>query len=148
MCFFFFFITFVSGGQSGDADTNDYFFRDSFDHSSSESQHLDAIGKSQSRSVTPIQKSQKLQNTKLYLQTSGGKKINDKIKILRGIRVFRLFISAFILTITILFIIIVLVFETETNLFDSLRKMPEILMIKSHYYAPIKEFLRTKIGLF
>ncbi|XP_044008490.1 protein 4.1-like [Aphidius gifuensis] len=152
----------ASGGQSGDMDTNDYYFRDSFDHSSSESQHLDVIGKIQNRTTnTQIPKMKKLQNSKLYSQSivddncdyinrdnSNCKKINDKTKKLRGIRIFRLFVSTFLITITILFIVIVLIYETESTLFDSFRKIPEILTIKNLYYAPIKEFLRTKLGLF
>ncbi|KYQ49007.1 FERM domain-containing protein 3 [Trachymyrmex zeteki] len=76
------------GQHEGEA--NDYYFRDSFDHSSSESQLLDASGKPHSRSVTP----------------------------------------------------------TDTTLFNSLRKTPEMVALRSQYYVPIKEFLRTKLGLF
>ncbi|KYM95103.1 FERM domain-containing protein 5 [Cyphomyrmex costatus] len=76
------------GQHEGEA--NDYYFRDSFDHSSSESQLLDASGKPHSRSVTP----------------------------------------------------------TDTTLFNSLRKTPEMVALRSQYYIPIKEFLRTKLGLF
>ncbi|KZC09954.1 FERM domain-containing protein 3 [Dufourea novaeangliae] len=73
-----------------EGDVNDYYFRDSFDHSSSESQLLDASGKPQSRSVTPV----------------------------------------------------------HTMLFNSLRKTPEMVALRNQYYVPIKEFLRTKLGLF
>ncbi|XP_015110508.1 protein 4.1 [Diachasma alloeum] len=136
------------GGQPGDGDTNDYFFRDSFDHSSSESQLVDGIGKSQSRSVTPVPKMQKLQNTKLCLQPVGSRTMIGRAKTLRGIRIVRMFVSAFVLTVTMMFIVIVLVFETESSVFDSLRKTPEMVAFKSQYYVPIREFLRTKLGLF
>ncbi|XP_074095410.1 FERM domain containing isoform X2 [Cotesia typhae] len=144
------------GGQVGDADTNDYFFRDSFDHSSSESQLVDGLGKTQSRSVTPVPKMQKLQNSKLCLQPVGSttKSIivggggSSRSRALRSVRCIRLFVSAFILTVTMLFIVVVIVFETDSAVFESIRKTPEMISFKSHYYVPIREFLRTKLGLF
>ncbi|XP_032679020.1 FERM domain-containing protein 5 isoform X2 [Odontomachus brunneus] len=142
-----------------EGETNDYYFRDSFDHSSSESQLLDASGKPHSRSVTPVPKMQKLQNSKLCLQQQQhqqqqqqqhhhlGRHANGKLRH-QSLRVVRLFIPAFMLTITVLFIVTVLVFETDTTLFNSLRKTPEMVALRSQYYVPIKEFLRTKLGLF
>ena len=148
-------VLFVSVGQH-EGEANDYYFRDSFDHSSSESQLLDASGKPHSRSVTPVPKMQKLQNSKLCLQQQqhhqqqhqGVRRMaSSKIKH-RSLHVIRIFIPAFMLTITVLFIVTVLVFETDTTLFNSLRKTPEMVALRSQYYVPIKEFLRTKLGLF
>ncbi|XP_061927983.1 FERM domain-containing protein 5 isoform X6 [Apis cerana] len=130
---------------------NDYYFRDSFDHSSSESQLLDASGKPHSRSVTPVPKMQKLQNAKEFHQQQQqqlqqtGRRSKSRHK---SLRITRLFIPAFMLTITVLFTVIVLVFETDTTLFNNLRKTPEMVALKNQYYVPIKEFLRTKLGLF
>ncbi|XP_020282363.1 FERM domain-containing protein 5 isoform X1 [Pseudomyrmex gracilis] len=143
------------GQHEGEA--NDYYFRDSFDHSSSESQLLDASGKPHSRSVTPVPKMQKLQNSKLCLQQQqqhpqrhhAGRRVAATAKLRRkSLHVIRLFIPVFMLTITVLFIVTVLVFETDTTLFNSLRKTPEMVALRSQYYVPIKEFLRTKLGLF
>lgn len=137
----------VSVGQH-EGEANDYYFRDSFDHSSSESQLLDASGKPHSRSVTPVPKMQKLQNSKLCLQQQHqGIRRSGKLRH-RSLHVVRIFIPAFMLTITVLFIVTVLVFETDTTLFNSLRKTPEMVALRSQYYVPIKEFLRTKLGLF
>ncbi|XP_067204691.1 FERM domain-containing protein 5 isoform X2 [Linepithema humile] len=133
----------VSVGQH-EGEANDYYFRDSFDHSSSESQLLDASGKPHSRSVTPVPKMQKLQNSKLCLQQQqhrqGRRAASGKLRHRRHV----LFITTIILTIT-MFIVTVLVFEMDT--FNSLRKMPGMVAL-SQYYVPIKEFLRTKLGLF
>ncbi|XP_053974669.1 FERM domain-containing protein 5 isoform X2 [Hylaeus anthracinus] len=140
------------GQHEGDA--NDYYFRDSFDHSSSESQLLDSSGKPHSRSVTPVPKMQKLQNSKLCLQQQQhqhqqqpGRRLDSKLRH-KSLRIVRLFIPAFVLAITVLFIVVVLVFETDTMLFNSLRKTPEMVALRNQYYVPIKEFLRTKLGLF
>ncbi|XP_033342122.1 FERM domain containing isoform X1 [Megalopta genalis] len=138
-------------GHEGDA--NDYYFRDSFDHSSSESQLLDASGKPHSRSVTPVPKMQKLQNSKLCLQQQMHQHQSHSARRLdksrhKSVRIVKLFIPAFVLTVTVLFIVIVLVFETDTMLFNSLRKTPEMVALRNQYYIPIKEFLRTKLGLF
>lgn len=151
--YLFFHVVLVGGGLASEADTNDYLFRDSFDHSSSESHLLiDGIGKSSNtdgtyRSVTtPVPRMQKLQNaSKLCLQpVDGGRSIIGKSKA----RFVRLFVSAFVLTVTILFIIVVIVFETDSTVFENIRKTPEMMTFKSQYYIPIKEFLRTKLGLF
>ncbi|XP_076684318.1 FERM domain containing isoform X3 [Andrena cerasifolii] len=137
-----------------EGEVNDYYFRDSFDHSSSESQLLDAPGKSHSRSVTPVPKMQKLQNSKLCLQQQqhqhhqqSSRRLDSKLRH-KSLRIVRLFIPAFMLTITVLFVVIVLVFETDTTLFNSLRKTPEMVALRNQYYVPIKEFLRTKLSLF
>jgi len=141
----------VSVGHEGEA--NDYYFRDSFDHSSSESQLLDASGKPHSRSVTPVPRMQKLQNSKLCLQQQQQQQHHQSRRSYgklrhKSLHVVRLFIPAFMLIITVLFIVTVLVFETDTTLFNSLRKTPEMVALRSQYYVPIKEFLRTKLGLF
>ncbi|XP_012277275.1 FERM domain-containing protein 5 [Orussus abietinus] len=132
-----------SVGQS-DGDLNDYYFRDSFDHSSSESQLLDATGKPHSRSTTPVPKMQKLQNSKLCLQARRA----DVRTRQRSLHVIKLLIPAFVLTVIVLFVAIVIVFETDSALFNSLRKTPEMVALRNQYYVPIKEFLRTKLGLF
>ncbi|XP_017753378.1 PREDICTED: uncharacterized protein LOC108545990, partial [Eufriesea mexicana] len=136
---------------------NDYYFRDSFDHSSSDSQLLDASGKPHSPSMTPVPKMQKLQNSKVCLQQQQqqqfqhqrqpSRRLNTKLRH-KSLRITRLFIPAFMLTMTVLFIVIVLVFETDTTLFNNLRKTPEMVALQNQYYVPIKEFLRTKLGLF
>ncbi|XP_076625404.1 FERM domain containing isoform X4 [Colletes latitarsis] len=132
-----------------EGDTNDYYFRDSFDHSSSESQLLDATGKPHSRSVTPVPQMQKLQNSKLCLhqQQQPNRRVDGKLRH-KSLQIVRLFVPAFVLAITVLFIVLVLVFETDTMLFNSLRKTPEMVALRNQYYVPIKEFLRTKLGLF
>ncbi|XP_015594363.1 FERM domain-containing protein 5 isoform X2 [Cephus cinctus] len=136
-----------SVGQN-ESDLNDYYFRDSFDHSSSESQLLDVTGKTHSRSATPVPKMQKLQNSKLCLQAQHRTDGRITRITLKSLRIVKLFVPAFMLTITVLFIVIVLVFETDTTLFNSLRKTPEMVALRNQYYVPIKEFLRTKLGLF
>ncbi|XP_020711355.2 FERM domain-containing protein 5 isoform X4 [Athalia rosae] len=126
-----------------EADTNDYYFRDSFDHSSSESQLLDATGKSHSRSVTPVPKMQKLQNSKLCLQVKKSGKMSHK-----RLRIIKIFVPALMLTIVVLCIVTVLIFETDTALFNSMRKTPEMVALRNQCYAPIREFLKSKFGLF
>ncbi|XP_051172551.1 FERM domain-containing protein 5 isoform X2 [Leptopilina boulardi] len=127
-----------------EGDANDYYFRDSFDHSSSENQLLDSTGKSHNRTVTPVPKMQKLQNSKMSSQSRrAGVKIKEK-----SLRVVKLLIPAFMITIIVIFIAIVLIFETDSNFVNSLRKTPEMVALQNQFYVPIKEFLRSKLGLF
>ncbi|XP_043477730.1 FERM domain-containing protein 5 isoform X4 [Leptopilina heterotoma] len=127
-----------------EGDANDYYFRDSFDHSSSDNQLMDATGKTHNRQVTPVPKMQKLQNTKISSQSRrNGVKIKEK-----SLRVVKLLIPAFMITITVIFIAIVLIFETDSNFVNSLRKTPEMVALQNQFYVPIKEFLKSKLGLF
>ncbi|XP_032453969.1 FERM domain-containing protein 5 isoform X7 [Nasonia vitripennis] len=166
---------------------SDYYFRDSFDHSSSESQLLEAKPggvhgsvHGSSRSIAPVPKMQRLQNSKICNvgQTALGStstaltaassaaaaaarhrgqmspatntvgNIANSRMAKRTLRVVKLFIPALMLTITVLFIVTVLVFETDSKLFEGLRKTPEMVALRAQYYAPIKDFLKTKLGLF
>lgn len=155
VCSFEYVCVYAAVGQRDVDQANDYFFRDSFDHSSTESQLVDASGKPHSRSITPVPKMQKLQNAKLCLQAGSGsspasmsRRGDARTKQQQSIHVVRLFIPAFLLTIIVLFIVIVIIFETDATVFNSLRKTPEMVALRNHYYGPIKEFLRTKLGLF
>ncbi|XP_014601180.1 PREDICTED: FERM domain-containing protein 5 isoform X5 [Polistes canadensis] len=138
-----------------EGEVNDYYFRDSFDHSSSESQLLDASGKPHSRSVTPVPKMQKLQNSKLSLQQKHqhqqqshlARRFEGKLRH-RSMRILRRFVPAFMLVLTAFFISLILIFETDATIFNSLRKTPEMVALRNQYYVPLKEFLRTKFGLF
>ncbi|XP_043485985.1 probable serine/threonine-protein kinase DDB_G0280133 [Polistes fuscatus] len=149
-----------------EGEVNDYYFRDSFDHSSSESQLLDASGKPHSRSVTPVPKMQKLQNSKLSLQQKHqhqhqhqqqqlqqqqqshlARRFQGKLRH-RSMRILRRFVPAFMLVLTAFFISLILIFETDATIFNSLRKTPEMVALRNQYYVPLKEFLRTKFGLF
>lgn len=147
---------FTVGRGDGDS-TNDYLFRDSFDHSSSETQLIDGTGKPHSRTTTSVPKMQKLQNAKLCLQatatttattTIATSRRDQRTKQQQNIQIVRLFIPAFLLTVLVLFVLIVVVFETDVTMFNSLRKTPEMIALRNQYYVPIKEFLRTKLGLF
>lgn len=106
---------------------------------------MDATGKQHNRTVTPVPKMQKLQNTKISSQSSrrNGVKIKEK-----SLRVVKLLIPAFMITITVIFIAIVLIFETDSNFVNSLRKTPEMVALQNQFYVPIKEFLKSKLGLF
>ncbi|XP_015182394.1 PREDICTED: band 4.1-like protein 5 isoform X2 [Polistes dominula] len=155
-----------------EGEMNDYYFRDSFDHSSSESQLLDASGKPHSRSVTPVPKMQKLQNSKLCLQQKHqhqhqhqhqqqqqlqqqqqqqqshlARRFQGKLRH-RSMRILRRFVPAFMLVLTAFFVSLIMIFETDATIFNSLRKTPEMVAFRNQYYVPLKEFLRTKFGLF
>jgi sensor c-di-GMP phosphodiesterase-like protein len=62
--------------------------------------------------------------------------------------VVKLFIPALMLTVTVLLIVTLFVFETDSKLLESLRKAPEMVALKAQYYGPIKDFLKTKLRLF
>ncbi|XP_011498476.1 PREDICTED: band 4.1-like protein 3 [Ceratosolen solmsi marchali] len=173
----------VDGAVCHEFDGSDYYFRDSFDHSSSESQLLEASGlgckpgpHGSSRSIAPVPKMQRLQNSKISsiqqsstLSSSGalsaslpasmrhrkvspspgpaGNAASYRIRG-RSLRVVKLFVPALVITLTVLLIVTVFVFETDSKLLESLKQTPEMAALNTRYYGPIKDFIRTKLGLF
>uniref|UniRef100_A0ABD2XCG7 FERM domain-containing protein n=1 Tax=Trichogramma kaykai TaxID=54128 RepID=A0ABD2XCG7_9HYME len=179
-----------------DYEGNDYYFRDSFDHSSSESQLLDASGGtltgSRSSIHQPVPKMQRLQNSKIgggggLIQKGGvssstsalggpnsvlrhrhshlgqhqqhmGQPMGasstsasdaaNKLMKRRAVKVVKLLVPALVLTVTVLLVVTIVVFETDSKLFEALRKTPEMVALRAQYYAPVKNFLKRKFGFF
>lgn len=153
----------------------DYYFRDSFDHTYSDGQLVDTPYGPRSRmtsSMTP--RMQRLQNTKMtnvqaaavaasvaavsvnnYSPTPRSRaasRSTSRVRITpvrsKNVRIIRILVPAIIVTVTVLFVVIVLVFETDSNIFEGLRKTPQMVAIRSHYYTPIRDFLKQKFNLF
>ncbi|XP_014238109.1 FERM domain-containing protein 5 isoform X2 [Trichogramma pretiosum] len=179
-----------------DYEGSDYYFRDSFDHSSSESQLLDASGGtltgSRSSIHQPVPKMQRLQNSKIgggggLIQKGGvssstsalggpnsvlrhrhshlgqhqqhmGQAMGasstsasdaaNKLMKRRAVKVVKLLVPALVLTVTVLLVVTIVVFETDSKLFEALRKTPEMVALRAQYYAPVKNFLKRKFGFF
>ncbi|XP_014209434.1 FERM domain-containing protein 5-like isoform X2 [Copidosoma floridanum] len=179
----------VDAAVCHDFDGSDYYFRDSFEHSSSESQLLETGSLSakagphgSSRSIAPVPKVQRLQNSKICnvqqsltspssgitspagipgrhlaprqahmaaTASSGSSSVQYSHR-LRGCRaqLVRLLVPALMLSVTVLLVVTVLVFETDSKLFESLRKTPQMIALRDRCYGPIKKFLKSKLGLF
>ncbi|ENN81148.1 hypothetical protein D910_01974 [Dendroctonus ponderosae] len=125
---------------------SDYYFRDSFEHSSSESQLIDNNYRydntnpshRSSRSQTPLSHSQvdgrscgpKNAPTVQNQHEKGGK-----------FKVFGAFLPA-LLAITVFILVSLVILETDIPFFGSIRNIPEIVTFRYHIYDPVKSFLR------
>ncbi|XP_022915176.2 FERM domain-containing protein 5 [Onthophagus taurus] len=130
---------------------SDYCFRDSFEHSSSESQLIENNYRGyetnhpshrSSRSQTPLSHSQVdgricLPNATFTTQKSVQKP--------RAFNVMKAFIPSFIIVVVIVLLATIVMLETDSELFGSLRSIPEIESLKYHFYEPVKKFFRDKV---
>jgi hypothetical protein len=56
------------------------------------------------------------------------------------------FVPSFLLVALLLTCALVLVLETDSELFSGLRSLPEIVILRQEYYEPAKDYVRQKIG--
>ncbi|XP_044257641.1 FERM domain-containing protein 5 [Tribolium madens] len=132
---------------------SDYYFRDSFEHSSSESQLIDSYrgyettnpSHRSSRSQTPLSHSQVdgricLPNTTHSVQTN--------IKKSKKFNIVSAFIPTFIIVTIFVLIAAIVMLETDCELFGSFRNIPEMVSLKYQFYEPIKQYFRSKMSIF
>lgn len=133
---------------------NNYYFRDSFDHSSSDLQLIENsfkgydIQKSHrsSRSQTPLD-----QGVDNALCVQSGTFYNSSTKITyssREFSVIKVFIPSLIFVLLFVTSLIIIMLETDCELFGSLRNIPEILSLRYHYYKPWKQYFLKNISSF
>lgn len=126
----------------------DYYFRDSMDHSSSESQLVGASHRS-SRSQTPVLRSSKIPLppalTPARPQPTPTTPLNTNNRVSnRTFNIIRIFVPSFVITAVSLLVIVILVLETDYEILGSLRRAPEMITLRRLYYEPTKEFFKSK----
>lgn len=129
---------------------SDYYFRDSFEHSSSESQLIDNSYRSyeatnpshrSSRSQTPLSHSQ-LDGRICLPNVSHQRRTVQRN---RRFNLVRAFVPSFVIvTVFILFATVVML-ETDCEFFGSLRNIPEMISLRYQVYEPIKKYFRDKL---
>lgn len=135
---------------------SDYCFRDSFEHSSSESQLIDSgyrgyEGRNpshrSSRSQTPLSHSQV--DGRLCPSAAGTTpsrlKSPQKYK---KFNVFKTFVPTFLAVTAVTFVVTVVVLECDIEIFRSLKSIPELVSLKYHFYEPVKQYLKEKFSNF
>lgn len=122
--------------------TNEYLFRDSLDHSSSESQ---LVGTSHShrssRSQTPVLRA----GSKLPLPPPRPSPVptNQRSK---SFSLLRVFIPSFLLTALWLIVIVIIILETDYEVLGFIRRSPEMVTLRRLYYEPTKEYFKAKFS--
>jgi hypothetical protein len=64
----------------------------------------------------------------------------------RSFNLLQVFVPSFLLVALLLTAVLVLVLETDSELFSGLRGLPEIVILRQEYYEPAKEYVRQKLG--
>ncbi|XP_017776951.1 PREDICTED: FERM domain-containing protein 5 isoform X2 [Nicrophorus vespilloides] len=131
---------------------SDYYFRDSFEHSSSESQlnlnsyrSYEATNPSHrsSRSQTPLSHSQVDGRICLSNVASANvaqpKQPNPKC---RKFNVVKAFVPSFAIVTVFLLISTIVLLETDSEFFTTIRNLPEINSLRYQVYEPLKQYLR------
>ncbi|XP_077288968.1 FERM domain containing isoform X2 [Arctopsyche grandis] len=129
---------------------NDYYFRDSFEHSSSESQltnfgmeaanrgpeessrHSSNNHTPSKRALTTFQASQ----NDAAANSGQPKKFN----------IFKAFVPSFLFVCFSLLFLTVLVLESDWPLLKKFRQWPEMVSLHYHYYRPLKDYMRQTVA--
>jgi hypothetical protein len=123
--------SFDTGGVPG---YGEYYFRDSFDHSSSESQ-LDMGGRGSGMASA---------REGLALQPHPG--IPPTPVPARSFNLLHVFVPAFLFAALVLAAVLIVVLESDSELLSGLRGLPEMVILRQEYYEPAKEYIRQKLG--
>ncbi|XP_030748721.1 FERM domain-containing protein 5 isoform X2 [Sitophilus oryzae] len=124
---------------------SDYYFRDSFEHSSSESQLIDNNYRydttnpshRSSRSQTPLSNSQIDGRPCTSNSTQPTNQGNRDTRKISAFAPAILLVAVLLLTATVVLL--------ETDYLGSIQEVPEIVALKYHVYEPIKTYFRSKL---
>lgn len=133
---------------------SDYYFRDSFEHSSSESQlNLASFGRSSvyepttarsSRSQTPLLSHSTVDGRACVPNNHGAVKAAPTTP--RGGRRFNVvkaFVPSFVIVTTLVLASTIVLMESESDALTGLRATPEINSLRYQVYEPLKQYIRA-----
>lgn len=132
---------------------SDYYFRDSFEHSSSESQLIDNSYRSYD-TTNPSHRSSRSQTPQSHSHSDGrvclvnSNQSNRITQRNRKFQLFRAFIPSFVIITLFLAVATVIMLETDCELFGSLRNLPEMISLRYQIYEPLKRYLKEKCHAF
>lgn len=129
---------------------SDYYIKDSFDHSSSESQLIDSSFKDttnlsyrSSRSQTP-QLSHSQIDGRICLPNSSHQ-VPTNIKKIKKYYVIKRLIPFSIVVIVFVIITTIVICETDIVNLGILKDIPEMISLRYQFYEPIKQYFKRKI---
>lgn len=145
---------------------SDYYYRDSFEHSSSES-GLASMGDGRHHGGIP--RTSHITNhrgaggtvdssTGAFLHGTGITSNNSAVvnqqnatnnaKNFKKFSIINAFIPSFIFVVIFLIVFAIFVLETDSEVFVKLKNLPEMILLKYQYYQPLKEFVLKKLESF
>lgn len=137
-------------------DLADYYFRDSFEHSSSESGYTtnyDALRMGPNRlhnhNTTDNFTFQLHHPNSTSSSTAMANQQNaiNSAKNMKKFSILHAFIPSFIFVIVVLVVGTVFILESESDNFVTLKNIPEMMSLNYQYYQPFKDFLLRRLGL-
>ncbi|XP_049276834.1 FERM domain-containing protein 5 isoform X2 [Anopheles funestus] len=160
-----------TNGESNDH-LSDYYFRDSFDHSSSESgftaansanaigEHHHRHGASSSGGHHPhlhhhhrqAYTTDNIPALAIHSVTNHAASIiqqqnaSNSAKNAKKFSLVQAFVPSFVFVVVVLIVSAIYILETDSELFASMRNWPEMICLRYQYYQPLKEFLAKKFG--
>lgn len=144
---------------SDNGDLPDYYFRDSFEHSSSESGYTtnyDALRMGPNRlhqnhsttdNFTFHMHQSHNNNTSSSTAMANQQNAINSAKNMKKFSILHAFIPSFIFVIVVLVIATVFILESESDNFVTFKNLPEMMSLNYQYYQPFKDFLLRRLGL-
>ncbi|XP_065084267.1 FERM domain-containing protein 5 isoform X2 [Ochlerotatus camptorhynchus] len=142
-----------TNGDSNDH-LSDYYFRDSFDHSSSESgftsnvienrlgSHLHHRQTYTSDNISSLAMHSMANNSALIQQQNA----SNSAKNAKKFSLIQAFVPSFFFVVAVLAVSAVYILESDSEVFSSMKNLPEMICLRYQYYQPLKEFLAKKFG--
>uniref|UniRef100_A0A182MAW3 Moesin/ezrin/radixin homolog 1 n=1 Tax=Anopheles culicifacies TaxID=139723 RepID=A0A182MAW3_9DIPT len=161
-----------TNGESNDH-LSDYYFRDSFDHSSSESgftaaNSANAIGDHHHRhggatsagghhphlhhhhrqayttdNIPALAMHSVTNHAASIIQQQNA---SNSAKNAKKFSLVQAFVPSFVFVVVVLIVSAIYILETDSELFAPMRNWPEMICLRYQYYQPLKEFLAKKFG--
>lgn len=120
----------------------EYDFRDSFEHSSTESQMTSHTQVTETvRGMEEWSRPSSVEHTPHTAIAT----LQPSTPHTRRFSFLRTFVPSFLFVSISLILTIVLVFETDWTTLRSIKRKPEMVSLHYHYYNPLKEYLKKKV---
>uniref|UniRef100_A0A336MDB5 Moesin/ezrin/radixin homolog 1 n=1 Tax=Culicoides sonorensis TaxID=179676 RepID=A0A336MDB5_CULSO len=138
-----------NGGAGSTDHLSDYYFRDSFEHSSTESGFTSVIDTragpyrqfATSGDSVPLAFQNSVNNAALIIQQNA---TNDAR--IKKFSILHAFIPSFLIVLILLTVSTIFILETESDTFRQIKDWPEMLSLNYQYYQPFKAYMAKTFG--
>lgn len=135
------FLKFLSKGLENNG-LSDYYFRDSFDHSSSESGFTSLTENRIGHRLINTSHNVPLSITNVSSNNSAAvinqQNATNNAKTAKRFSILHAFVPSFIFVVLALVVLTIFILESESEMISGLRDLPEMKILKYQYYQPLK----------
>ena len=133
--------------NNGESNENlEYYFRDSFDHSSSESGFTNVenrIGTTHLHHRQNFNASETIPPLALHIVNQ--QNATNSAKNMKKFSIVHAFMVSFIFVVIVLVISAICILESDSHMLSGVRNLPEMVSLRYQYYQPMKEFILKTI---